>query len=181
MKDNQPSLAAKLVDQPWRDMRASCVEKDRAHGRRERRTLRVLPVTESLPGFPSAKQMIMVVRERCTLRGVPLGDPEVVFAITSLPRKDAPPRAIARMLRGHWLIENGLHHVRDVTFDEDRSRVRTGSGPRVMASLRNLAIAVHRLHGETNIASATRRCCQKSSRSFARLCGRAVAPANQAA
>lgn len=116
----------------------------------------------------------MVVRERSTLKGVTIGKPDVVFAITSLTRQQAAPRDLARMLRGHWCIENGLHYVRDVTYGEDHSRVRTGSGPRVMASLRNIAIAIHRLHGEKNIASATRRCCQRSRRAFSRLCARAL-------
>lgn len=183
MKDNQPKLAEELVDRPWWDSKADFVERDRGHGRTEVRTLRVLPVraAEPLADFPSARQMIMVVRERATLRGQKLGEPDVVFAITSLSRKDASPRAIAGMLRGHWSIENGLHYVRDVTFDEDRSRIRTGSGPRVMASLRNLAIAIHRLNGETNIARAVRKCCQKSTRAFVRLCARTAVPVNYAA
>jgi len=50
--------------------------------------------------------------------------------------------------------------VRDVTFDEDRSQVRKGSGPRVMATLRNLAISVLNIAGATSIAKATRWCCR---------------------
>jgi predicted transposase YbfD/YdcC len=61
-----------------------------------------------------------------------------------------------RFARGHWGIEDRLHWVRDVTYDEDRSQVRTGNGPRVMASLRNLAIAVLRLTGHASIAAALR-------------------------
>ena len=59
---------------------------------------------------------------------------------------------LADYVRGHWGIENRLHWVRDVTFDEDRSQVRAGNAAHVMASLRNLAISVHRLAGATNIA-----------------------------
>ncbi|WP_416956451.1 hypothetical protein [Streptomyces sp. Agncl-13] len=51
--------------------------------------------------------------------------------------------------------ENLLHHVRDRTFREDDSKVRTATLPRAMASLRNLAISVFRQDGQTNIASAT--------------------------
>lgn len=173
MKDNQPSLAERIVDEPWMERRADTVEKDRAHGRIEKRSLRVrlVPADASLRGFPSARQMIMVIRERSTLQGEALGRPEIAFAITSLPRQEATPRELARMLRQHWHIENRLHYVRDVTYSEDLSRVRTGSGPRVMASLRNLAISIHRLRGETNIAHATRACCQNSARAFARICG----------
>ena len=46
--------------------------------------------------------------------------------------------------RGHWSIENSLHYVRDVTFDEDRSSIRTRNAPRTMASLRNLVISIFR-------------------------------------
>lgn len=157
------------------ERRANAVKRDRGHGRIEKRSLRVrqVPADRPLPGFPSARQMMMVIRERSTLKGKPLGDPEVAFAITNHTRAEAPPRPLASMLRGHWHIENRAHYVRDVTFREDLSRIRTGSGPRVMASARNLAISIHRLHGETNIAHATRACCQNSRRAFARLCGRA--------
>lgn len=58
--------------------------------------------------------------------------------------------------RGHWSIENRLHHVRDVTFDEDRSQVRKGHGAQMMACLRNLAVSLLRLAGATRIASALR-------------------------
>lgn len=174
MKDNQPALAERLVEPQWMHRRADCVENDRGHGRIEKRSLRVLQVPDDapLPGFPSARQMMMIIRERRALDGKPTGDPDVVFAITSLTKKQARPRDLAQLLRGHWCIENGLHYVRDVTYREDSSRVRTGSGPRVMASLRNIAIAVHRLNGATNMRRATRSCCQNSRRGFALLCGR---------
>jgi hypothetical protein len=55
-------------------------------------------------------------------------------------------------VRSHWEIENRLHWVRDVTYQEDKSLVRTGNAPRVMASLRSLL----RLDGHANIAAANR-------------------------
>lgn len=173
MKDNQPTLGERLIEYPWVDRRADHVENDRGHGRIEKRSLRVfqVPADAPLPGFPSARQMMMVIRKRSTLDGKAIGKADVVFAITSLSRQEAKPRDLARMLRGHWCIENGLHYVRDVTYGEDGSRVRTGSGPRVMASLRNIAIGIHRLNGETNMRHATRSCCQNSRRGFALLCG----------
>ena len=61
-----------------------------------------------------------------------------MLGLTSRPAEHANPEQIATALREHWGIENGLHYVRDVTFAEDASRVRTGSGPRIMASLRIL-------------------------------------------
>ena len=78
---------------------------------------------------------------------------ETVYAITDLAPHQARPDELAAWIRGHWQIENGLHWVRDVTFAEDLSQVRTGAAPQVMATLRNLAISLHRLAGATNIAT----------------------------
>ena len=68
----------------------------------------------------------------------------------------ARPATIATWLRQHWGIENSVHWVRDVTFDEDRSTARTGAGPQVLASLRNTAMNLHRIRGADNIAEACR-------------------------
>lgn len=81
---------------------------------------------------------------------------EVVYLITSADHLTAPPQVLAAWVRGHWGIENRLHWVRDVTFDEDRSQVRTGTSPRIMATIRNVAISLIRLAGIDNIASAIR-------------------------
>ncbi|MFJ8853574.1 hypothetical protein [Streptomyces sp. NPDC102437] len=48
------------------------------------------------------------------------------------------------------------HHIRDRTFAEDASTVHAGNAPRVMATLRNLAIGALKALGATNIAKATR-------------------------
>jgi hypothetical protein len=79
-----------------------------------------------------------------------------VYAITSPPFAQASPARLADLLRGHWAIE-ALHHIRDTTFAEDASQTRTGTAPRAMASLRNLAIAILHAHGDRNIAAALRR------------------------
>ena len=70
---------------------------------------------------------------------------EIAYLITSLPPDDAGPERILALARAHWEIENRLHHVRDVTFNEDRCRVRAGARP--LATLRNLAIALIRRSG----------------------------------
>ena len=70
-------------------------------------------------------------------------------------RRSAAP-VLAAWIQGHWSIENRLHWVRDVVYDEDRSQIRTGHAPRVMATLRSTAIGLHRLTGATNIAAALR-------------------------
>ena len=71
--------------------------------------------------------------------------------------EQASATCLLELVRGQWTIENRSHWVRDVTFDEDRSQVRTGNVPQVMAALRNTAIGLLRLAGESNIAAACRR------------------------
>jgi predicted transposase YbfD/YdcC len=83
---------------------------------------------------------------------------ETVYGLTSLTPQKADPARLLSLSRGQWSIENRLHYVRDVTFDEDRSTVRKGWGAQVMASLRNLAISLLRMAGARYIAPALRTC-----------------------
>lgn len=82
---------------------------------------------------------------------------EVAHAITSLGRERATARQLLEVWRAHWHIENRLHWVRDVAFDEDCSQVRVGHAPQVIATLRNIAISLLRVCGAANIAAACRR------------------------
>jgi hypothetical protein len=75
----------------------------------------------------------------------------------SLAPERSPPAQLLACVRGQWQVEHHSHWVRDVTFDEDRSQVRCGSIPQVMAALRNTAIGLLRIAGYTNIAAACRR------------------------
>lgn len=105
--------------------------------------------------FPAARQIVRLQRGRAEHdTGETTG--EIVYAITSLPAGKATPAELAMLLRGHWGIENRLHWVRDTAYTEDVSQIRTGTAPHVMASLRNLAISIHRLAGHTNITAALR-------------------------
>jgi hypothetical protein len=94
---------------------------------------------------------------------------EIAYAITSLGPEQASAARLGRLLRGHWEIENRLHWVRDVTFGEDHSQIRTGHGPRAMASLRNLAIGRLRLAGHANTARALRWIGRDPTRALALL------------
>lgn len=77
--------------------------------------------------------------------------------IASLTAEKADRKTLLELIRGQWSIENSLHWVRDVTFDEDRSQIRAGSEPRVFASIRNLVISLLRLRGFKKIASSLRK------------------------
>lgn len=70
---------------------------------------------------------------------------ELAYLITSLPADEAAPEQLLQLIRDHWAIENRLHYVRDVTFLEDRCRIRAGARP--IAALRNLAISLIRRAG----------------------------------
>jgi predicted transposase YbfD/YdcC len=129
--------------------------RDRAHGRLETRTLKVVSVGGF--GFPHVAQVIQVTRTTRDLhRARRRRRTVVVYAVTSLPHAQASPGRLADLLRGHWAIENGLHYVRAVTFGEDGCRVRTGAGAQVMACLRNLVIGVLGRAGPVNLAAALR-------------------------
>ena len=82
---------------------------------------------------------------------------EVVHGITSLSPQRANAKRLEVLARGHWGIENGLHHVRDVTMGEDASRVRKGVAPQAMAALRNTVIHVLQEVLAPNLAAAMRR------------------------
>ena len=81
----------------------------------------------------------------------------MVYGVSSLVPERSTPAQLLAFVRGQWQIENRSHWVRDVTFDEDRSQVRCGSIPQVMAALRNTAIGLLRAAGYANIAAACRR------------------------
>lgn len=94
---------------------------------------------------------------------------ETVYLITSLSPGKASPERLLAINRGHWSIENRDHYVRDVTFDEDRSQIRTGSAPRVMATMRKLTIGILRMAGHKNIAKAARLMVNKPHLALAML------------
>lgn len=139
------------------------------HGRRELRVLWAVrhpgvlrwlgsTGTRHTP-WPHVRQICRLERRRIPVRqGIPTGPAsvEVTYYITSLPPERADAARLLALIRGHWGIENRLHYVRDVTFDEDRSTVRLGAAPQAMAAARNLVLALLRRQHHVNIAAALR-------------------------
>jgi predicted transposase YbfD/YdcC len=166
VKKNQPSLYAQLKNLPWRSIPAADRQRGRGHGREEHRTLKAATVAAGLV-FPHAAQAICLTRRVRPLSGGKWRT-VTVYAITSLTVTQATPAQLAGWIRGHWQIEV-LHHIRDVTYGEDASQVRTGSGPQAMASLRNLAIAILRLAGHPGIAAACRHHSRDATRTLTTL------------
>jgi predicted transposase YbfD/YdcC len=159
VKGNQPRLRRQLAALPWRQLPPTHRSTETGHGRREIRVLKVVTIAAGIE-FPHARQAIQVTRRTrpISARTARKGRwrTETVYAITDLAPHEARPEELAAWIRGHWQIENGLHWVRDVTYAEDHSQIHAGNAPQVMASLRNLAISLHRLAGATNIAKALR-------------------------
>jgi predicted transposase YbfD/YdcC len=168
VKGNQPHLHAQLAGLPWRAVPDATRDTDRGHGRREIRTLKILTIASGID-FPHAAQAIQILRRRHRLDEPKRFTTETVYAITDLRVHQAKPAQLAAWIRGHWHIENKIHWVRDVTYDEDRSQIRTGTGPEVMAALRNAAIGALRTAGITNIAAGTRHHARDSTRPLALL------------
>lgn len=128
---------------------------DKGHGRIEKRKIWTVPVKEGQTNFPYAAQFIKILRSTTGLDGNNIRQ-ETAYLVTSLGPEKADSGYLLESIRGHWSIENSLHWVRDVTFDEDRSQIRTGSAPRVFATMRNLVISLLRLNGVKSIASGLR-------------------------
>ena len=141
------------------------VTKEKGHGRIEVRKIRTSTALNDYVTFPYVAQVFRVERITYKLNGELLRQ-EVVCGITSIPPEKADAKRLLALNRGHWCIENRLHWVRDVTFDEDRSQIRTGQGPQTMATLRNLAISLFRLQKVNNIAQALRSCGRKPERAL---------------
>jgi predicted transposase YbfD/YdcC len=157
VKGNQPTLFTQLKTLPWAQVPTGHQTRDHSHGRRETRTVKA--ITVHTPGgilFPHAHQAVRITRTR-TISSTGKTSRETVYLTVSLPATDAHPADLQDWIRREWLIENRVHHVRDVTFREDLHQARTGTGPAVMATLRNTAIGYHHTTGDTNIARATRR------------------------
>ncbi|WP_247275023.1 ISAs1 family transposase [Rhodococcus sp. F64268] len=152
VKGNMPTLHAMLKTLPWKGIPAvRTTVRDR--GRTITRTIKVVaaPAWVEFPGAAQVAQLRRTVTNKDGKRTV-----EVVYLITSADCIAASPQVLASWVQGHWAIENRLHWVRDVTFGEDLSQVRTGQAPRIMATCRNIAVGLLRLAGWDNIAAGLR-------------------------
>ncbi|MBI3988956.1 MAG: ISAs1 family transposase, partial [candidate division NC10 bacterium] len=161
VKGNQPQFLEEIqvvFQQPnlLADTMAAVEARDIGHGRIEQRRLTASTALRGYSDWPGLQQVFQVERTVHVKKSGERGQ-EVVYRITSLSPERADPARLLHLSRDHWPIENQSPWVRDVTFDEDRSQVRGGNIPQVMAALRNTVIGLLRWAGETNIAAACRR------------------------
>ncbi len=170
VKGNQPQLRADIelvfTLPPAGDSQDSARTLDIGHGRIEQRHLTTSEALLGYSDWPALAQVFELGRHVITQK---TGEEraEVVYGVTSLSPERATPERLLELVRGHWHIENKSHWVRDVTFDEDRSQVRCGNIPQVMAALRNTAIGLLRWAGHTNIAAACRRLAAQPAQALA--------------
>ncbi|MFG2556523.1 ISAs1 family transposase [Streptomyces sp. NPDC048581] len=152
VKGNQKKLRKQLKALLWQRIPLQSRIRESGHGRGEIRRIKVCTVNNLL--FPGARQAVQLKRRRLHRKSGKVSI-KTVYAVTSLSAEQATPAQLANMIRSHWQIE-ALHHVRDTTFAEDASQLRTGNAPRTMATWRNLAIGALRIAGTQNVAAALR-------------------------
>jgi predicted transposase YbfD/YdcC len=166
VKENRKTLFDALDALPWHQVPIAHTATDRGHGRITTRTIQVLPAPEDLP-FPHVSQVYLIERHVSDLHGNPVSAVAALGVASPAPDR-ASPADLARHVRQQWAIES-LHWLRDTLYQEDKSQVRTRSGPRIMAALRNLAICALRLFGRTDVTEATRWAGRSMNRPFAIL------------
>ena len=163
VKENRKALFDALDALPWHQVPVAHSATDRGHGRITTRTIQVLPAPEDLP-FPHVSQVLLIERYVSDLTGN-LISAVAAFGVASPSADQASAAGLARHVREQWSIES-LHWLRDTLYQEDKSQVRTRSGPRIMAALRNLAICALRLFGRTDVTEATRWAGRSMDRPF---------------
>ena len=158
VKMNQPLLFEALATY-FADRHAISVSAKTRDDHRGRTEIRSIKVSTEMNTYLSTWSHLAQVAEltrTVTVRRTGKMSQEIVYLITDLTPAQAAPERLLELVRGHWSIENASHYVRDVTFHEDRSALRSGHAPQIMAALRNLAITLIHRQGSSQIA-ATRR------------------------
>lgn len=166
VKDNQP-MTRQAIEQlfapeksvpglgcpPMDFQQAKTVNK--GHGRLEERTITVSSLLEDYLDWPEVAQVFKLERRFINLSTGEV-DQEVRYGLTSLSRQKASPKRLLDIVRSEWGIENGLHYRRDVTFQEDATRMTRKSVGRAMAAINNLVSSLLAIQGFHNFAQARR-------------------------
>ena len=155
VKENQPTLKRAIAALALRTRRCDAETTEKGHGRITTRRIWCDDALKASVTFPHVQQVFCIEREVTQLKKG-LTTIEAVYGVTSQSTEKALPKQILAQNRKHWSVENKQHYVLDVTFDEDRSQIRSLNGPMVMTCLRRAAISLLRIKGHTNIAQACR-------------------------
>src|SRR6266566_4025570 len=126
---------------------------EKAHGRLDIRSIRVSSELKGYSDWPGLEQ-VLEIRRCWQSKGI--WKEAVRYGVTSLPAQIAFPERLLTLKRGHWIIENSLHYVKDVTMGEDKSTLHKDNGPKIMAALRNTVVSLLRHAGFSTIAARLR-------------------------
>ncbi len=155
-KGNQPTLEADIRALDPDDFSPPTETWDKGHGRIEHRRIRTSTVLNAFTAFPYGKHVVLLERTTTKQKTGQVSH-ETVVGLSSRSPQDLPAEALLAAIRAHWTIENKVHWVRDVDWGEDRSQVRTGAAPHVLATFRNRVLSWMAVHHKTHIASELRR------------------------
>ena len=161
-KDNQPTLTEDIADlfadrRPDRRRWQEADTWDKGHGRLEHRHIICSPDLNDW----FAKQWLgieQVFRLERTTRILKTGEvrQQVVYGLSNLPMRHAPPQRMLTLIRAHWHVENRLHWRRDVTLGEDACQTRTGPAPALLARLNSTVLSLMDRLGVRNVAQQAR-------------------------
>jgi len=166
LKKNQPTMRAD-VEQFFRPARVSVgwhppelprtvAEKiDKGHGRLEKRTLTLMVDEQNFLNWPGVRLVFKLERY---VKQIRTGEEsiEVAYGISSCDPKKVTAKQMLRWTRHYWGIENGLHYRRDVTLNEDATRISQPALARTMAAINNFIVGLTQKLGYSNLASARR-------------------------
>ena len=147
---------------------AKTVEKQA--GRLEERQITVSSLLKGYLDWPDLEQVFKLERRFTTLATGKVSS-EVQYGLTSLSAQEANPKRLLDIVRSEWTIESGLHYRRDVTFQEDHTRITDKRMGRVMAIINNLVISLLNHHGFDNHAHARRVFNYSPAKAFALIGG----------
>lgn len=147
VKGNQPTLLEgiesffvdHLADEFARVKASSYETDEKGHGRQEQRTYYVCDVPQNLPDADRWKNL---KRIGVTISEVLRGDKPTMEVRYYIMSRKLTAKRFAAAVRGHWSIENSLHWQLDVTFGEDRCRVRQGHADTNCSLLRRAALSL---------------------------------------
>ena len=142
---------------------------EKSHGRIETRKIKTADFPAAYLRWNGVRQLIEI--ERVREKGAKVTR-EIVYGVTSLSRDVASAEKLLCYIRRHWAIENELHNVRDMAFDEDRCRVRNRRKAQILAAIRNTAVALLRHAGFANIMEGREWCSEERIRPIKLLFGK---------
>jgi len=174
IKGNEPILQANLITY-FADPHALFQQAETIDRRRGRIEHRLIKVSQEICAYlqaewPGVTHVAQLTRTRTEKGQTSI---EVTYLMCLLPPELHGPQEVLGLVRGHWAIENSLHYVRDVTFAEDRSHLRTGHAPQLLAACRNLALTLIHRSGSSHIAASRRSFSYHPRKAFDLLLSRA--------